>query len=362
MQPDNGPSNSIAAYLEEICTRHEAEKAAVAEKMRLKEERQARRKRAIAKDSGDKLAGTSMITRSSTRRDTGENNALDNVRLGEDTLQQNDGDAEKIELLAQRGRLPVKGTGKQPEQLPSPSLRPRAASCPPIPQRSDTVVRFPKELNSILRNFPREDSTELSIIVWVPPCRKRPVPAAESPDTTVAPSGASAVHGVAARASKRRRLDSAAGTSELPSHCPPSPSLSLSTLTPPPSDSQPPEEKTCSHCRSTVTPCWQYSTLTAGCEVCYACYGYENKHYKSRPLELEMKRSQRGVKECAHCGVTSSLSWEYSKLKLGSKLCHPCAQYERTHKKVRPPALFQRSQRRGPTTSSSRLRGSRRSA
>ncbi|KAJ7633343.1 hypothetical protein DFH06DRAFT_690630 [Mycena polygramma] len=316
-----------------------------------------------------------MTTRS--RRDTGEINALGSARRGEDTPQQNGRDPEKIELHAQRGRSPARDTGLESNRLPSPRLRLRASSCPPIPQRSGTVVRFPQELAAMAttrgpagptRKLTPEDSIEAAM----PPrqeryLRKRPAPPPEGTDTTVAPSGSSAVHGVATRASKRRRLDSTPGTPcELPSRCPPSPSLSslsslsLSTLTPPPSDSQLPEEKTCSNCRTTVAPYWPVSTLKPGCTLCLPCAHYERRHHESRPLELEMKLSQRGVKKCGNCGETTSVRWDFSKLNPGRKLCHKCGLYEMRSGKVRPPALFQRSQIDVPKTSSSRLRRSRR--
>ncbi|KAJ7633342.1 hypothetical protein DFH06DRAFT_1101154 [Mycena polygramma] len=362
MQPNKGPSNSIAAYLEEICTRHEAEKAAVAEKMRLKEERQARRKCGIAKDSGDRLAGRSMITRSS-RRDTGTGEIVvrdvDEVPGSEEdqtgSVQQDDGDLVRIKpRTRQRGRSPVKDTGTEPTVLPSPRLRPRAVSCPPIPQRSDTVVRFPRELTAMAvtrgpagatRELTREDSIEAAM----PPrqerhVRKRPAPAPESTDIAVDPSASSVAHGFATHALKRPRFDSAAGTSgaaELLSRRPPSPSLSSSTLTPPPPEL--PQTEACSHCRSTVEPHprWRTSVLEPGRKICKACWMYEWKNRKPRPLVLETKRSQRGVKKCAHCGVTTSSLWRFSKLEPGRKLCSKCADYERRHGKVRPPALFQ---------------------
>ncbi|KAJ7607988.1 hypothetical protein DFH06DRAFT_1249105 [Mycena polygramma] len=279
-----------------------------------------------------------MTTRS--RRDTGEINALGSARRGEDTPQQNGRDPEKIELHAQRGRSPARDTGLESNRLPSPRLRPRPASCPPIPQRSDTVVRFPRELATMaIGRGPvgatRELSREGSIEAAMPPrqerhLRKRPAPPPESTDTTLASTDP-----------------------DVPSRCSPSPSLSSSTLTPPPPEL--PAAEVCSHCRSTVVPRdgWRPSVLEPGRKICDACYTYEWKHRKPRPLELEIKRSQRGVKECAHCGATTFARWEFSRVKPGRKLCHPCAQYERTHNK--------RSQRNGPKTSSSRLRRSRRS-
>ncbi|KAJ6451661.1 hypothetical protein C8R47DRAFT_1169914 [Mycena vitilis] len=369
MQP--GPSSSVADFLEELCTRHEAEMAATAEKMRLKEKKQGRRR---PRERDDSAYTTPMTTRS--RRDTEENDAFDNVRRAEDILHPDDGDADKMELCAQRGRSPVRDTRIESNRLSSPRLRPRASSCPPIPRSSETVVRFAPGLTAMaIRHQPagatRELSREGSIKAVMPPrqescLRKRPAPPPEGTDTTLASSGPSAVSGVATRASKRRRLDSTPGTSREPPRCPPSPSLPLSTLTPPPPELLPVE--VCSNCRSTVVPedGWRKSPgdSKANCKLCINCYQYEWKHRESRPLELEMKRSRRGVKKCAHCGFTSAratVRWEFSKLNPGSKLCHRCAQYEREHKEVRPTAVFQCSEKNGPKPSSSRLRRSPRS-
>ncbi|KAJ7608003.1 hypothetical protein DFH06DRAFT_1309362 [Mycena polygramma] len=154
--------NGVAAWLEELCARYEDEKAAFAEKMRLKEERQASRKRkcGIAEEGDDLEVGTmsTMITRSSARRAKCRGGFIDHCdtdRRGQETTQQDDpdGDADRIELQA---GCSDSSEGNEPfhEQhllgLSSPILRPRAASCAPNSPRSPTLALVPEQSSAML--------------------------------------------------------------------------------------------------------------------------------------------------------------------------------------------------------------------
>ncbi|KAJ6451652.1 hypothetical protein C8R47DRAFT_1169869 [Mycena vitilis] len=158
--------NGVAAWLEALCTRHEEEKAAFAEKMRLKEEREASRKRkcGIAKE-GDALVGTTytMITRAAARRAECRVEFADHCdRRGQETAQQGNSerDADKIEMQAEALTL-SECTKNNDENKPadeqqhllglsSPALCPRAASCPPNSPRLRTKLALVPEQSSAL--------------------------------------------------------------------------------------------------------------------------------------------------------------------------------------------------------------------
>ncbi|KAJ7690294.1 hypothetical protein B0H16DRAFT_986017 [Mycena metata] len=105
-----------------------------------------------------------------------------------------------------------------------------------------------------------------------------------------------------------------------------------------------PPAQSCGNCGSTMTAGgWTKSKLLPT-KICSACYGYERRNLKCRPLPAARPSSHC----CGNCGThtSSKNQWADSKLLIGQKLCRPCFEYEKQHSKGRPLSLVQRARNR----------------
>ncbi|KAJ7725098.1 hypothetical protein B0H16DRAFT_1332972, partial [Mycena metata] len=108
--------------------------------------------------------------------------------------------------------------------------------------------------------------------------------------------------------------------------------------------------KACINCKSTTTAGrWIGSRLVPG-TVCNACYMYEKRHNRQRPLSLIQHRPLSGIPRapllpgsngCSNCATQStSRLWSRSVLTSGWVLCTTCSRYERKQKCHRPKRLW----------------------
>ncbi|KAJ7140256.1 hypothetical protein C8R43DRAFT_593925 [Mycena crocata] len=104
----------------------------------------------------------------------------------------------------------------------------------------------------------------------------------------------------------------------------------------------------CSNCRSPPTSAhWNRSALELEWRLCDACSRYERRHHRHRPSALNQRRkiqrfSPSASPHCANCQSTSaSTYWSRSVLQPEWRLCHACYMYEAKHHRHRPLALAQ---------------------
>ncbi|KAJ7140276.1 hypothetical protein C8R43DRAFT_594141 [Mycena crocata] len=136
-----------------------------------------------------------------------------------------------------------------------------------------------------------------------------------------------------------------------------SPFSSRSSLSPPPSSQRstprastpPPGVPHCGNCRSTTSSSdWLRSALEPAWRLCNACYKYERRKHRHRPMTL-IQRPTRFTAgrfpsstspQCSNCQSTSTAGhWNRSVLEPDKKLCNACSSYERRNRDHRPPAL-----------------------
>ncbi|KAG0173795.1 hypothetical protein DFQ28_008125 [Apophysomyces sp. BC1034] len=112
--------------------------------------------------------------------------------------------------------------------------------------------------------------------------------------------------------------------------------------------------------------CCNCRTKTASRQKrCVACYRYQHKHGRERPLAYVVKNgrlprtdpqsfgyaSPSSPKFCANCGVGSTHQW-YRNWCGDGNWCETCKSYYLRHKKVRPPSLYLKAAKRKVDTRS----------
>ncbi|KAK6977913.1 hypothetical protein R3P38DRAFT_3121063 [Favolaschia claudopus] len=155
-------------------------------------------------------------------------------------------------------------------------------------------------------------------------------------------------------------------TPSQPSANPPSRSLSPLSSAPDSdseSESNPPDipgTQSCSNCHKQASnDGWRNSPLYPGRKRCRACYEYERKHAKLRPVALEVRRLQFSRKHlprsahkrsaapkfCHNCEVPTNCDHRYwSRLEPGEGVCEPCHKYELNYNAPRPRWLMERAE------------------
>ncbi|KAJ7137755.1 hypothetical protein C8R44DRAFT_766096 [Mycena epipterygia] len=109
-------------------------------------------------------------------------------------------------------------------------------------------------------------------------------------------------------------------------------------------------DKQCLNCQSRTSPHWYNIKGKTGKKICKAGYSYEHRNHRPRPLHLipspELP-SNCGIMQCSNCSSkrNSGRTWNNSNLNVGWKLCRACYQYENRNHKIRPLSLIQRTPR-----------------
>jgi hypothetical protein len=98
-------------------------------------------------------------------------------------------------------------------------------------------------------------------------------------------------------------------------------------------------ERACSNCH-VINPRSQFRRNARGERVCDNCLKYEMVHKKPRPpdLQLELEEKNPG-RTCSNCGVNRSSSWHRSKHVEGGMNCNACYKYEKKTGRIRPVEL-----------------------
>ncbi|KAJ6468257.1 hypothetical protein C8R45DRAFT_1018058 [Mycena sanguinolenta] len=96
--------------------------------------------------------------------------------------------------------------------------------------------------------------------------------------------------------------------------------------------------QSCANCHSTTTTStyWANSPSGNGQKMCFACYQYELKRGKTRPVHLEARRQMRLFPTCKDCdGTILNGRGHYSKRQNEWKICGACYRYEKKHNELR---------------------------